>query len=114
MKTDAPDAIRRFLEAEHEGDPEALASCFRPDGIVLDEGRTHIGHDEIIGWRREAAAAYEYTATVTAEERLGPDAHRVVKHLEGDFPGGVANLEYLFALRDLQIAALMIVQQKDA
>ena len=112
MTSETPTAIERFLKAEDDGDAQALASCFRPEGVVLDEGQTHIGRREIVSWRRAAASAYNYTATVTAAERLGRDAHRIVKHLEGDFPGGVADLDYLFALKEDQIAALMIFQQK--
>ena len=112
MSTDTPTVIERFLKAEDDGDAQALALCFRPEGVVLDEGQTHIGHQEIVLWRRGAAATYHYTATVTGEERLGRDAHKIVKHLEGDFPGGVADLDYLFALKEDQIAALMIFQQK--
>jgi len=112
MTTDLPTVIERFLKAEDDGDAEAVASCFRPEGVVLDEGRTRIGRQEIASWRREAAAAYRYTAAVTGEERLGRDAQKIVKHLEGDFPGGVADLDYYFALKDDQIAALMIFQQK--
>jgi hypothetical protein len=49
---------------------------------VLVEGRTQIGHREIISWRREAAASYRYSATVTEEERLGRAAQKIVKHLD--------------------------------
>lgn len=113
MNTDAPKAIQRFLKAEDEGDADALASCFLPEGVVLDEGQTHIGRQEIVTWRQVAAATYTYTAVVTAEERLGRDAYKIVKHLKGDFPGGVADLDYLFALKGDQVAALMVFQQKE-
>jgi hypothetical protein len=112
MTSDTPTAIERFLKAEDEGDAQALASCFRPEGVVLDEGQTHIGYQEIVSWRRAAAATYHYTATLAGEVRLGRDAYKIVKHLEGDFPGGVADLDYFFALKEDQIAALMIFQQK--
>jgi hypothetical protein len=113
MASQTPTVVSRFMKAEEDGDFEAFASCFLPAGVVLDEGRTYIGRGEIAGWRQAAADGPDFTATVSAEETLGRDAYRVVQHLEGDFPGGVADLDYLFALKDEQIAALMIFQQKD-
>jgi hypothetical protein len=113
MTSQTPTVVRRFLEAKEDGDFEAFAACFLPDGVVLDEGKTYVGRGEIAGWRQAVADGPDFTATVSAEETLGRDGYKVVQHLEGDFPGGVAELDFLFALKDEQIAALMIFQQKD-
>jgi uncharacterized protein (TIGR02246 family) len=112
MTNATPPVIDRFVQAEQDADFDALASCFGPDGVVLDEGRTHLGRTDIAAWRRAAAEGPAFTAVVTGQERLGPGGYKVVQHLEGDFPGGVADLDYLFALKDGTIAALMIFQQK--
>src|ERR1700742_1048481 len=100
MTNDTPAVIDRFLKAEQDADFDAFGDCFLPDGVVLDEGRTYIGRADIARWRQAAAGGPAFTAEVTAKNTLGPDAFRVVQHLEGDFPGGVADLDYNFALKD--------------
>jgi hypothetical protein len=110
MTIDIPPVVERFLRAEHDGDFAALAACFTPEGVVLDEGRTRVGRQAIIAWREEVAAGPAYTAEVGSHDRLGPDAFRLVQHLEGDFAGGVADLAFTFALTDDAIAALMILR----
>jgi len=110
---ETPTIVNQLLKAAEDGDFEAFASCFLPDGVVLDEGRTYVGRDEIVGWRKAVADAPDFTAEVSAKEPLGRDGYKVVEHLEGDFPGGVADLDFLFALKGDQIAALMILKQED-
>jgi uncharacterized protein (TIGR02246 family) len=112
MNNDTPPVIDRFLQAEQDGDFDAFAACFLPEGVVLDEGRTHIGRAAIAAWRQAAADGPAFTAEVTAKQRLGRDAYRVVQHVEGDFPGAIADLDFNFAIKDTHIAALMIFQQK--
>jgi hypothetical protein len=112
MTNDTPAVIDRFLKAEQDADFDAFGACFVPDGVVLDEGRTYIGRADIAGWRRAAADGPAFTAEVTAKDTLGPEAVRVVQHLEGDFPGGVADLAYTFALKGDHIAALMVFPQE--
>jgi hypothetical protein len=112
---ETPTIVNQLRKATEDGDFEAFAACFLPDGVVLDAGRTYVGRDEIVGWRKTVADGPDFTAEVSAKGPLGPgrDGYKVVEHLEGDFPGGVADLDFLFALKGDQIAALMIVQQED-
>jgi hypothetical protein len=109
MTTDAPAVISRYLLAADAQDPEALAACFTADGAVLDEGHTYTGRDEIIAWRHDTNK-WTYTTELTASESISPDEYRITVHLEGDFPGGVVDLNYKFVLRDGLIAALSIVE----
>jgi hypothetical protein len=101
-----PPAVAAYLAAE--GDAAAIAACFTPTGGVNDEGRTHVGSEAVAAWHADASTAFEYTSTVVDEERLGDQAYRLVKHLEGDFPGGVVDLDHLFALDGDRIAFLFI------
>jgi hypothetical protein len=101
-----PPAVAAYLAAE--GDAAAIAACFAPTGGVNDEGRTHVGSEAVAAWHADASTAFEYTSTVVDEERLGDQAYRLVKHLEGDFPGGVVDLDHLFALDGDRIAFLFI------
>ncbi len=107
--TETPAAVRGYLAAAEREDAEALAACFAEDGTVTDEGRTYTGRAEIAGWRRAVAGQWTYTTEVTAVEPVGPDEYLVSAHIEGDFPGGSADLGFRFVLRDELIADLTIV-----
>jgi ketosteroid isomerase-like protein len=105
-----PEVITRYLKAAADGDFDALVACFTEDGSVLDEGRSYRGRDEIRGWRESLRSAWTFTTTVTGDEPDG-DARFIVRtHVEGNFPGGVADLTYRFTLAVDQIADLTILQ----
>ena len=106
-----PVVLRDFLPAHLARDPGALRA-FAPDAVVTDEGRTLRGHDEIGPWLRDAGTEFTYTTDIVGAERVDddlPGEHWVaVLHLEGDFPGGVADLRYRFALVDGLVSGLVI------
>jgi hypothetical protein len=108
MTDTAPPVVHRYLSAADAGNFAALADCFTADGSVTDEGKTYHGRSEIIAWREALAGLWTYTSTITANEPIGPDEHRLGVRVEGNFPGGVAELTYRFALRDGLIAKLDI------
>ncbi len=103
-----PGAIARYLAAADAGDWLALADCFTNDGVVRDEGETHVGRAQIIAWREKVAAAFVWTTTVLSVEATGDDEFTVLMRIEGNFPGGVADLKQKFELRDDLIAVLDI------
>lgn len=107
--TEIPTEIDRYLQAEQASDWPAVAACFLPTGVVLDEGRTHVGRDEIAAWRADVAAKVSFTSTVIEAKPLGAEGFRLTQRIEGSFPGGVVELHFRFALRDDRIAALMIL-----
>jgi ketosteroid isomerase-like protein len=108
---DAPQVIATYLKAADERDAETLVACFTPGATVLDEGRTYRGPDEIRRWRTEGPAAqFDYTTTITASDRDGPAGYRVEAHVEGNFPGGVADLRYHFLLAGDEISELKILE----
>ena len=105
----APAVVTRYLQAAAGKDAAALVDCFTPDGTVLDEGHTYTGRTEIIGWREALATKYTYTSTITGSTPGSDGTYRVGVRIEGDFPGGIAELTYDFALagdliRELRIA----------
>ena len=108
MSDQSPDVIRRYFVASDARDAEALAACFTADGFVVDEDQRFVGHDEIIRWRHELAEKFTYTSELTGTESGGNDEHRSFVHIEGNFPGGQADLTFRFALRDGLISALTI------
>jgi hypothetical protein len=108
VSDESPDVVRRYLHAADEQDADALAACFTPDGFVVDEDETYVGHDEIIRWRRELAGKFTYTSELTGTEPGGGNEHRAFVHIEGNFPGGKADLTYRFTVEGDLISALII------
>ena len=102
-----PETVRTFMTAidAHEAD-RALATL-STDAVVTDEGHDFTGHDEIGSWVATAAAEFTYTAEFTGATttEAGVD---VRQHLEGDFPGGVADLHYRFTLNGALISRVVI------
>jgi ketosteroid isomerase-like protein len=103
-----PQVVTRYLKAADDGDYDALVACFSDDGTVLDEGRTYRGRNAIRSWRESLRSQWEFTTTVTGSEPDGDARHIVRAHVEGNFPGGVADLTYRFTLTGDQIADLTI------
>jgi len=75
---------------------------------VKDEGRTHTGLAAIRQWKAETSAKYTYTCEPFRAEQKG-DVSVVTCHLEGNFPGGRADLRFFFRLERGKIANLEIV-----
>jgi hypothetical protein len=105
----APNPVRRYFEADGERNIDAIVDLFAGDATVIDEGQTRRGIDEIREWQTGPASQYEYRVTITGEERLADDRYRVVARLDGNFPGGIASLNFDFGLdgeliRSLEIA----------
>ena len=105
--TDLPDVISRYYSAAASGDLDAVLGCFAADAHVHDEDRDHDGLDAIRGWRESVASRFTYTTEITGVEQDG-DTFLVHTHLEGDFPGGVVDLEQRFSVTDGLITALVI------
>jgi len=106
MQLNLPKPIRDYFAAD-AGDGSAIAACFTPDAVVVDERRRHVGRDEIARWRAEAGAKYRYTSTPIAIEEAGGRSI-VTAHLVGTFPGSPVDLRYAFTLDGGEIARLEI------
>jgi ketosteroid isomerase-like protein len=104
----APAAITRFMDAAARRDYEALAACFAEDPTVSDEERTHRGRNEIRQWQKDTRAQWDYTVTVVGGEVAGADEYLLAVHLQGNFPGGEADVNYRFTMRGDLIARLVV------
>lgn len=103
-----PASIRGYLAAHEAGDAETALRTFSATAVVVDEDITYRGTEEVRRFLTKAGTQYTYTATLVAAERVD-DAHWVATlHLEGDFPGGVVDLRYRFAMHGDCIAGLVI------
>lgn len=117
MTAAAPDVITRYFAATDDKDPAACAACFTADGTVFDEDVTYVGRDEIVRWRTETLGRWTYTSTITGSEHqrgpsgsqsAGAQEYLVYVHIEGDFPGGVADLTFTFVTAGDLISSLRI------
>jgi hypothetical protein len=103
-----PAVIRTFLTAQPFGDAVTAARTFAVDAVVIDEGRTYRGREEIQAWLECAAFGFDYTTRFTGASTIGEADFDVVQRLEGNFPRGVVDLHYRFALDGSLIGRLVI------
>ncbi|GAA11208.1 MULTISPECIES: hypothetical protein [Gordonia] len=95
---DCPDAVRAFMRLTTCNDRTAATALFTEDAAVTDDGRDHVGIASIRDWLDREASEYTYTTTVVGASSSPTDGAVVTTRLEGDFPGGVVDLDYRFGL----------------
>ena len=103
-----PTAIRGFLAAHVARDADAALSAFTSTAVVVDDGTTYRGREEIRGFLARAGSEFTYTTTLVAAERTNGVRWVATNRLEGDFPGGVVDLRYRFAMDGDLIAELVL------
>jgi hypothetical protein len=103
-----PDVIGGYFEADARRDTDALVGLFVQDAVVLDEDETWRGLDEIRAWREGPVAQYEYTTEVFDTTAAGEHEYLVTGRLEGNFPGGTADVTWRFTIVGDRIARLHI------
>ena len=107
-----PTTVSGFFAAHVVRDAETASSFFTEDAVVVDQGETFRGRGHIHAFLRDAGSEFRYTTEQIGARRVD-DAHWVVTvRLEGTFPGGVAELDYRFALRDDVVAELVIANHE--
>ncbi len=106
--TQLPDAITAYLRAHQARDLDAAMPHYAADATVTDEGHTYSGPAAIRQWLATSASEYTYTIELTAAREIDDSHYVATHHLEGDFPGGVADLHYKFAMRNGLIQDLII------
>ncbi|MCU1459865.1 MAG: hypothetical protein JWL73_3957 [Actinomycetia bacterium] len=104
------DVVYRYFDAGNGGDTEALLACFTDDAIVVDDGETSRGIDEIRAWwtRTNAAFVFVVTPLTSGRDPDVADGMLVAARLDGDFPGSPVELKFRFGLRDNRIVTLDI------
>jgi hypothetical protein len=107
MNITLPEPIAAYFAAD-KFDDEAVARCFTNNAVVKDAGRRHAGLAAIMQWKAETSTKYTYTCEPFRIERS--NGTTVVScHLEGNFPGGKADLRFFFQLERRKIANLEII-----
>ncbi|QZT65278.1 nuclear transport factor 2 family protein [Mycolicibacterium austroafricanum] len=102
-----PVAVTAYLASHQARDAAALVT-FADDASVTDEGHVHRGRAEIAAWLADAGREFTYTTEFVGAARVGSSDYDVRQRLEGDFPGGVADLHYRFTLAGGLIGRLVI------
>jgi ketosteroid isomerase-like protein len=103
-----PDVLAAHLAAHEARDVERELACYAEEAEVTDEGRTYRGTAEIRAWLGRAASEYTYTSELTAVRQDDAEHWTAVRHLEGNFPGGVVDLRYRYTLAHNHITNLTI------
>ena len=108
-----PETVTTYLAAHERRDVDRAMAFYVPDAVVTDEGHDYRGVDAIRAWFGHAASEYTYTTTFLEASRAddgqaGEEHVDVLLRLEGDFPGGVADLHFRFTLDGARIARLVI------
>ena len=101
-----PEPVAAYFAADRR-DAHAVARCFTHEGMVKDEGRTHVGLAAIEAWKAATSAQYTYTAEPVALERADHN-YIVTSRVTGNFPGSPVDLRFIFALERGRIASLEI------
>ena len=103
-----PATIRAFLAAHAAREADAAMRSFAADPLVVDQDETFEGAEQVRHFLTDAGTEFTYTSELVGARRTD-DTHWVaVIHLEGDFPGGVADLEYAFVLDGDLVSELRI------
>ena len=103
-----PETIKTYLTTRTARQGATVLAAFTADAVVTDEGHDHHGHQEINSWLTGSAAEYTYTTEFTSATTADAGTVDVVQHLEGNFPGGVADLHFRFTLEGALISRLVI------
>jgi ketosteroid isomerase-like protein len=103
-----PASISSYLVAHQARDLDTAVGYYTEDAIAVDEGHTYRGHQQIRDWLATAASEYTYTIELTGARRINDGHYVAIHHLEGNFPGGVADLQFKFTLREGRISQLTI------
>lgn len=103
-----PATITTYLTAHEAKDAATAIKAFADDAVVTDEGHTYRGLAEIRDWLASAGTEFTFTTEFVGATVLEPTRIDVVQHLEGDFPGGVADLHFRFTMDGAFITRLVI------
>lgn len=103
-----PATITTYLAAHKSGDVATAIRAFTADAIVTDEGQDFRGLDSIRDWLADAGSGYTFTTEFIGATVSDPAHVDVVQHLEGDFPGGTADLHFRFTLDGALVSRLVI------
>ena len=103
-----PAVIEAYQASHDRHDVDGALATFTDDAVVHDEDQDWTGVEQIRQWLLKTSSEYTFTRTLLGIEATGTDSWLVRNRLEGNFPGGVVELRYEFALDGELISRLSI------
>lgn len=100
-------AIAGYIEDMNTRDNESLICRFAPEAVVVDEGETYRGTDEIGEWIAKVQSAFEFTLEPLRAEQQ-EDETILTCRTTGAFPGSPVDLRHFITLEGDRIASLTI------
>ena len=94
-----PAAAHGFVDGWQAGEADKVEAQFAENAVAVDQGETFRGKKEIRRWIDEAIHLFTTTLTFLGAREVDGMVGASYR-LEGDFPGGVAELEYQFHLNE--------------
>ncbi len=108
MQTMLNPVIAAYIEDSNAANTEAQIAHFKNDAVVLDEGGTHRGTEEIRGWAEKTHAEYHFKLEpLDVAEENGESV--VTCQVSGTFPGSPIQLHFRLKLDGDKIASLRII-----
>lgn len=104
-----PATVKTYLTAQAAGEDARVLSAFTADAVVTDEGRDNVGRTQIEAWLNGPAGEYTYTTEFAGASSVDGQTVDVRQRLEGNFPGGVADLHYRFSL-DGELSSRLVIE----
>lgn len=104
-----PPVIETYFRTANAHDAQAVADCFAPDAIVVDEQREIRGPDAIRRWKEASNAQYApHMEPLALHEEAETGRTIVTASISGTFPGSPVDLKFAFTLEQGRIARLEI------
>lgn len=107
-----PTTVRDFLAASTVHDADTASAFLAEDAVVVDQADTFRGREEVHAFLRDAGSEFEYTTEQIGTRRVDDEHWVVTLRLQGTFPGGVAELDHRFTLRESRITELVIADHE--
>ena len=107
-----PNIVQGFLAAHLVHDADTASSFLAEDAVVVDQSESFSGRERIHAFLRDAGSEFEYTTEQIGAARIDDDHWVVTLRLEGTFPGGIAELDYRFSLREDVVTELVIANHE--
>ncbi|WP_328615693.1 nuclear transport factor 2 family protein [Amycolatopsis sp. NBC_00355] len=110
MLANSPDAVRAYLALTIAGDRTAAIVAFADDAHVTDDGASHDGGTAVRAWLDRPAGGYTFTTTPLSARSTSDTEALVTCRVEGNFLGGLVDLEYRFTLDETRRITRLVIE----